>query len=102
MADTDTDTRQRAASQQHRRDDVLAVLWSMGWRLADGSRLWLTRDNPDAAKELGLVIDAKTGEAGYLRAVISDLTAEGRMVKLQRGLWQIKKPRQPRKKSARN
>lgn len=87
-ANNTTETRQRAASKEQRQADVLEVMWQLGWRLADRSRLWLARDNDDAAKQLGMV-------SGHLRAVIRQLEAAGRIVKLQRGLWQVKNPRQP-------
>ena len=85
QAEAVAEKRQRAATKEHRQDEVLAVLWNMGWLLTGGTgRLWLARDNSTAASHLGMV-------EGHLRAVILQLEEAGRAEKLQRGLWLIRK-----------
>lgn len=78
-----SEMRQRAASKEHRQAEVLDAIWQMGWRMADGSRMWLARDNDTAAEKLGMA-------EGHLRAVIRQLAEAGAITKLQRGLWLIR------------
>ena len=79
---TETATRLRLENMDVRLDAVLGCLWHLGWEQQDGSRLWMVRDINSACETLGIVPD-------YLRNTLRLLEAEGRIIKLQRGLWQI-------------